>query len=58
MTESGRNAPSGSRRVGEIAVSSERTDRPEDTDDAVIPIARRLQNLGGEYDGWGCEIIN
>ncbi|MFN3725839.1 MAG: DUF695 domain-containing protein [Allosphingosinicella sp.] len=43
---------------GSVAVSFKRTDRPEDIDDVVIPIARRLQELGGEYDGWGCEVIN
>ena len=41
-----------------VAVSFKRTDRPEDIDDVVIPIARHLQELGGEYDGWGCEVVN
>lgn len=43
---------------GTVAVSFKRTDRPEDIDDVVIPISRRLQELGGEYDGWGCEVVN
>jgi uncharacterized protein (TIGR01619 family) len=43
---------------GTVAVSFKRTDRPEDIDDVVIPIARRIQELGGEYDGWGCEVVN
>ena len=43
---------------GTVAVSFNRTDAPEDIDDVVIPIARRIQQLGGEYDGWGCEVAN
>lgn len=42
---------------GTVAVSFKRTDRPEDIDDVVIPIARRIKELGGEYDGWGCEVV-
>lgn len=43
---------------GTVAVHFKRTDRPEDIDDFVIPIARRIQELGGDYDGWGCEVVN
>lgn len=43
---------------GTVAVSFKSTDRPENIDDVVIPIARRIQELGGEYDGWGCEVVN
>jgi hypothetical protein len=43
---------------GTIAVTFKRVDRPEDIDNIVIPIAHHLQELGGEYDGWGCEVVN
>lgn len=43
---------------GTVAVSFKRIDRPEDIDDVVIPVARRVQELGGEYDGWGREVVN
>lgn len=42
---------------GAVALSFERFDSPVSIDDVVIPIARRVQELGGEYDGWGCEVI-
>ena len=42
---------------GSIVVSFKRNDRPEDIDDVVIPIARRVHELGGKYDGWGCEVV-
>lgn len=43
---------------GTIAVSFKRDDRPEDIDEVVIPTARRVAELGGNYDGWGCEVVN
>lgn len=43
---------------GPVAVAFKRSDRPESIDDVVIPIARHIQDLGGEYDGWGCEVIS
>lgn len=43
---------------GTFALSFKRSDRPDNIDDVVIPIARRAQELGGEYDGWGCEVAN
>jgi uncharacterized protein (TIGR01619 family) len=43
---------------GSVALSFKRPDRPDGIDDVVIPIARRVQELGGEYDGWGCEVVN
>lgn len=42
---------------GSVALSFKRTDRPDGIDEVVIPIARRVQELGGEYDGWGCEVV-
>jgi uncharacterized protein (TIGR01619 family) len=43
---------------GLIALSFKRSDRPDQINDIVVPIARRVQELGGEYDGWGCEVVN
>ena len=43
---------------GTVALSFQRPDRPDSIDDVVVPIARRIQELGGEYDGWGCEVVN
>ncbi len=39
-----------------IGVSFERINAPDQMDDVVIPIARRVRDLGGDYDGWGCEV--
>lgn len=43
---------------GSVVLGFQRSDRPDSIDDVVIPIARRIQELGGEYDGWGCEVVN
>jgi uncharacterized protein (TIGR01619 family) len=43
---------------GSVVLSFKRSDRPDQINDIVVPIARRVQELGGEYDGWGCEVIN
>lgn len=40
-----------------VALSFKRTDRPDGIDDVVIPIARHVRELGGDYDGWGCEVV-
>jgi len=42
---------------GTVALNFKRYDRPDSIDDVVIPIARRIQEVGGEYDGWGCEVV-
>lgn len=39
-------------------LSFKRSDRPDNIDNVVIPIARRIRELGGEYDGWGCTVVN
>jgi hypothetical protein len=39
-----------------IGLNFERTDAPAQIDDVVIPIAQRIRDLGGDYDGWGCEV--
>lgn len=43
---------------GTVALGFKRSDRPDSIDHVVIPIARLVQELGGEYDGWGCEVVN
>lgn len=43
---------------GSVMLRFERTDRPDAIDDIVIPIARRIKELGGTYDGWGCEAVS
>lgn len=43
---------------GCVALCFKRSDRPDQIDEVVVPIARRVQELGGEYDGWGCEVVS
>ena len=43
---------------GSVGLSFKRPDRPDSIGDVVIPIVRRVQELGGKYDGWGCEVAN
>lgn len=43
---------------GPVGLSFTRFDRPDRIDDVVVPIARRIREIGGEYDGWGCEVVN
>lgn len=37
-------------------VEFNRSDRPSDIDEIVIPLVRRIEELGGSYDGWGCHV--
>ena len=41
-----------------LAISFWRVDRPDAIDEVVVPLARRSQQLGGEYDGWGCKVVS
>ncbi|WP_186417100.1 DUF695 domain-containing protein [Bosea sp. CS1GBMeth4] len=43
---------------GSVMLRFERADRPDALDEVVIPIARRIKELGGTYDGWGCEVVS
>jgi hypothetical protein len=43
---------------GTVALTFKRSDLPERIDEVVLPIARRILELGGEYDGWGCEVAS
>lgn len=42
--------------AGAINLRFERIDAPEQMDEVVVPIARRVRELGGDYDGWGSEV--
>ena len=42
----------------DIALSFKGIDRPEVIDAVVVPLARLISELGGTYDGWGCEAIS
>jgi hypothetical protein len=42
---------------GSVELCFTRFDRPDRIDDVVVPIARRIREVGGEYDGWGCEVV-
>lgn len=42
---------------GQVVLDFKRSDQPDKIDDVVVPVARRVQQLGGEYDGWGCEVV-
>lgn len=41
-----------------VIVDFNRSDRPSDIDEVVIPLARRIEELGGDYDGWGCQVTS
>jgi hypothetical protein len=43
---------------GVVTVGFRRSDRPHAMDEVVLPIARRVHDLGGVYDGWGCEVVH
>jgi hypothetical protein len=43
---------------GMIVLRFQRSDRPDAMDQVVLPIARRVHELGGDYDGWGCEVVH
>jgi uncharacterized protein (TIGR01619 family) len=43
---------------GAVTLRFERADRPDAIDDLVIPIARKVTEMGGSYDGWGCVVVN
>ena len=42
---------------GGLELAFQRIDQPESIDDVVLPIARRVRELGGDYDGWGCVAV-
>lgn len=43
---------------GEFQVIFDRIDRPDQIDDVTMDLFRAARDSGGEYDGWGCTIVN
>jgi uncharacterized protein (TIGR01619 family) len=39
-----------------IALDFKRVDCPADIDAVVLPLFELITEIGGEYDGWGCEV--
>jgi uncharacterized protein (TIGR01619 family) len=50
------NAPAESNADGQFGVAFSRVDQPERIDEIVVPLFRKVTELGGEYDGWGCSV--
>ncbi len=42
----------------EWALGFHRIDPPAAIDDLVLPLVAKLQELGGDYDGWGCSVTS
>jgi uncharacterized protein (TIGR01619 family) len=49
-------APEGSNGHEELLVEFSRIDCPDQINDIVMSLYDRAKALGGDYDGWGCEI--
>ncbi|WP_261935496.1 DUF695 domain-containing protein [Sphingomonas bisphenolicum] len=43
---------------GEFQITFDMTDRPDQIDEVTIDLFRAARDIGGEYDGWGCTIVN
>ena len=41
---------------GQFGVEFYRVDQPARIDETVVLLFRKVTELGGEYDGWGCEV--
>jgi Family of unknown function (DUF695)/Regulator of ribonuclease activity B len=50
------NAPAEPNANGQFSVAFSRVDQPERIDDIVVPLFRKITELSGEYDGWGCSV--
>jgi regulator of RNase E activity RraB len=46
----------GSTEEGEAYVNIAREDRPAEIDTVVLKLVEASRELGGHYDGWGCEV--
>lgn len=42
---------------GKFELVFRRADRPNDMDEVTIELHQMAKERGGEYDGWGCEIV-
>lgn len=50
------SAPAEPNVEGKFGVEFSRADRPAQIDETVIPLFRKAVELGGAYDGWGCNV--
>jgi uncharacterized protein DUF695/regulator of ribonuclease activity B len=41
---------------GQFGLQFSRVDQPARIDEIVLPLVRKVTELGGEYDGWGCGV--
>jgi Family of unknown function (DUF695)/Regulator of ribonuclease activity B len=41
---------------GQFGLRFSKVDQPARIDDIVLPLVRKITELGGEYDGWGCGV--
>jgi hypothetical protein len=48
------SAPHGPNAEGQFSVEFSRADQPARIDEIVLPLVRKVVELGGVYDGWGC----
>lgn len=42
--------------TGAVTVDFKRVDAPEEIERVVMPVFDLVRSLGGDYDGWGCEV--
>jgi hypothetical protein len=43
---------------GSFALQFHRHDAPANIDEVVVPIALRIEEFDGDYDGWGCGVVD
>ena len=44
--------------IPQYTVEFGRQDRPADIEDVAVPLFEKVTELGGTYDGWGCEVTS
>ena len=49
-------APDAANAEAQFSVEFSRLDRPSSIDEVVDPVVQKVLELGGVYDGWGCEV--
>jgi hypothetical protein len=50
------SAPDEPNADGQFLVEFYRVDQPARIDEIAVPLFRKVAELAGEYDGWGCEV--
>ena len=50
------SAPDEPNADGQFSVEFSRVDQAARIDEIVIPLFRKVAELGGIYDGWGCSV--